>query len=98
MANYVDYDYWVQGYGEGDLSQPDRYVVAGYWVDGYAEYEGDSASFSGIATFTAAALADKFATASITGNATFTAVPVDQIRGSASFTGLATVTASVVSN
>ena len=44
MANYVDYDYWTQGYGEGDLSQPDRYVVVGYWTDGYALYEDDSAS------------------------------------------------------
>ena len=47
MANYVDYGYWVQGYGDGDLSQPDRYVVVGYWTDGYAEYEttaGDSAA------------------------------------------------------
>jgi hypothetical protein len=39
VANYVDYDYWLQGYGEGDLSQPDRYVVIGYWDNGYAEYE-----------------------------------------------------------
>ena len=82
MANYVEYDYWTQGYGEGDLSQPDRYVVAGYWNDGYAEYEGDSASFTGTATFIASALAEKYGIATITGNATFEAVPVDVIRGS----------------
>ena len=58
MANYVDYDYWVQGYGEGDLSQPERYVVQGYWTDGYAEYETASdiiASIDGTATVTAVA-------------------------------------------
>lgn len=52
MANYVDYGYWIQGYGEGDLSRPDRYVVVGYWTDGYAEYEdADSA----VASITASA-------------------------------------------
>ena len=44
MTNYVDFDYWVQGYGEDDLSSPDLYVVAGYWDSGYCENEGISAS------------------------------------------------------
>jgi hypothetical protein len=52
--NYVDYDYWIQGYGEDDLSQPDLYVVAGYWDSGYAENEGIGASITGTATVIAA--------------------------------------------
>ena len=70
MANYVDYDYWTQGYGEGDLSQPERYVVAGYWTDGYALYEDDTAtaSITAQATVTALANAVRSAAGAITGN------------------------------
>jgi hypothetical protein len=52
--NYVDFDYWIQGYGEDDLSSPDLYVVAGYWDSGYCENEGISASITGTATVIAA--------------------------------------------
>lgn len=77
MANYVDYDYWVKGYGEGDLDQPDFYVVQGYWEAGYAEYEdvGSVASVTATATVTAKAVDFVFGSASITGTATVTATP-----------------------
>ena len=74
MANYVDYDYWVYGYGDGDLTQPDRYVVAGYWVDGYAEYETvdtSSAAINATATVTANGTKVYVASGSITANAQF---------------------------
>jgi hypothetical protein len=72
MANYVDYDYWVQGYGDGDLSQPDRYVVVNYWTDGYAEYETVESSVAFIdctATVTANGAKVYLGTASVTSNA-----------------------------
>ena len=96
MANYVDYGYWVQGYGEGDLSQPDRYVVVGYWVDGYAEYENESsvAVIDGTATVVANALRIKLGSAAITGNAQFEVNTQDIIIGTDSFDGVATVTAN----
>jgi hypothetical protein len=81
MANYVDFDYWVQGYGEGDLSQPDLYVVAGYWDAGYCENEdtGGVASITATATVTAKAVDFILGTASITGNATVTALCVPDL-------------------
>ena len=81
MANYVDFDYWVQGYGEGDLSQPDLYVTAGYWDAGYCENEdtGSIASITATATVTAKALDFVLGTASITGNATVTALCVPDL-------------------
>jgi hypothetical protein len=81
MANYVDFDYWVQGYGEGDLSQPDLYVTAGYWDAGYCENEdtGGVASITATATVTAKAVDFTFGTASITGNATVTALCVPDL-------------------
>jgi len=80
-TNYVDFDYWVQGYGEGDLSQPDLYVTAGYWDAGYCENEdtGGVASITATATVTAKAVDFTFGTASITGNATVTALCVPDL-------------------
>lgn len=81
MANYVDFDYWVQGYGEGDLSQPDLYVVASYWDAGYCENEdtGGVASITATATVTAKAADFVLGTASITGNAIVTALCVPDL-------------------
>lgn len=78
MANYVDYDYWVKGYGVGDLDQPDFYVVQGYWDAGYAEWEdvGSVASVNATATVTAKAVDFILATASVNGTATVTAFAV----------------------
>ena len=76
-TNYVDYDYWVYGYGDDDLTAPELYVTAGYWDAGYAENEGGaSAAITGTATVTAKAVDYYLGTASITGNATVTAVAV----------------------
>lgn len=98
MANYVDYDYWVQGYGEGDLSQPDRYVVAGYWSDGYALYEAieGSAAITAEAVVTAKAVDFVLGSAAITANASFEATGIVPITGSASVSATATVTADAV--
>ena len=55
MSNYVDFNYWVFGYGQDDLIKPEKYVVQGYWEDGYCENEVvlASASISGSAIVTA---------------------------------------------
>lgn len=76
MANYVDYDYWLQGYGQGDLSQPDYYVLPDYWEAGYAEYDetSSSASITAIATAIAKAADFVFGSAFATGTATVSAL------------------------
>ena len=80
-SNYVDYDYWVYGYGDSDLVSPDLYVTAGYWDAGYAENEdtGATASITAVATVTAKALDFTFGAASITANATVTALAVPDL-------------------
>ena len=79
-TNYVDYDYWVYGYGDGDLTAPELYVTAGYWDAGYCENEGGaSAAITGTATVTAKAVNFVLGTASITGNATVTALCVPDL-------------------
>lgn len=95
MANYVDYDYWLEGYGEGDLSQREPYVVTGYWDAGYAEYDdvGSAASVSVTATVTASVVNVQVATASVTCSASVTAKAVDYLLASASVTANATMTA-----
>lgn len=76
MSNYVDYDFWIQGYGEGDLSQPDFYVVPGYWEAGYAQYDeaGSSAAITASASVTAKAVDFLFGSASVNVTATVTAL------------------------
>lgn len=95
MANYVDYDYWLQGYGQGDLSQREPYVVTGYWNAGYAEYDdvGSVASVSVTATVTASVVNVKVATASVACSASVTIKPVEYLLASASVTASATMTA-----
>lgn len=77
MANYVDYDYWIQGYGDGDLSQPDFYVVPGYWEAGYAQYDetGSSAEITASAIVAAVAVDFTFASAEINCFANVSALP-----------------------
>ena len=93
-TNYVDYDYWTYGYGDGDLSSPDVYVLAGYWDSGDAENEGISATITGNATVSARGSTTYSGIASITGTATVTASGIDLDAVRASITGNATVTAN----
>lgn len=75
-TNYVDYDFWSQGYGEGDLSQPDFYVVPNYWEAGYAQYDeaGSSASVTATASVTVNVVEFVLASASINGTASVSAL------------------------
>lgn len=76
-TNYVDYDFWIQGYGEGDLSQPDFYVVPGYWDAGYAQYDeaGSSAAITASALVTAKAVDYVYGSAAINCFASVSALP-----------------------
>lgn len=79
-TNYVDYDYWTYGYGDGDLTVAEPYVLSGYWDAGYAVNEDLTvATITGTATVTAKAVNFVLGTASITGSATVTALCVPDL-------------------
>lgn len=91
-TNYVDYDYWVYGYGDGDLTAPELYVTAGYWDAGYCENEdlGSSASITATATVTAIGPVELYVQQ---GYWVAGYCQNEDISESASITGTATVTA-----